>query len=210
MARFNEILEGRFNRALQKICGMKGPASVPQLGTEIIPTFPLFWGAENRYLEGWALHSAEVVMTAVAASISAVMLRNPVGSNVIAVIHKVTCTTSSAGSDSFILSLGPRTTDLPVIVALGAPSCFDTRFGSTTRSGMIFSDQSAAGPGTAPPDRLYITVPASSSSEMISTDIHEIPLLPGSAISIRDQVVNQSAAYTIWWRERVMTDSELT
>src|SRR6266851_4747570 len=53
MARFNEILVGRYNRSLQKLLSMKGQAVMPQLASELQPTFSFFSGAENRYLESW-------------------------------------------------------------------------------------------------------------------------------------------------------------
>src|SRR5574337_1235867 len=41
MARFNEILTGRYSRALQRLFSMKGSAVSPILGTEFTPVVPL-------------------------------------------------------------------------------------------------------------------------------------------------------------------------
>jgi hypothetical protein len=206
MARFNEILEGRFNRALQKISGIKGAASTPQLGTEIMPVFPLFWGAESRYLEGWILHSWETVFAASAANLNAAMLRNPVGSNVVAVFHKVLW--AAGVINGVIMSLGPKTTDLPTPVTLAAPSNFDQRFGSVTRSIMLASIQQAAGPSAAPPDRAFAFTGANTTFDFINDGIQEFPLLPGWAVNLRTTVVNTNDAFSFWWRERPMTEQE--
>jgi hypothetical protein len=206
MAVFNEILVGRFNRALQKLTGIKGGPPSRQLGSEIMPTFCFPWGNELRYLEGWAMHTWATVLAASPANLNAAMLRNPVGSGVVAVFHKLVCSNNGAANDSFILSQGPRTTDLPTPVTLPAPSVFDLRFGS---SALIASTQQAAGPGTAPPDRLFISNVIASSSDIIIDAADEIPLLPGGAISFRNQLVNNATSFAFWWRERMLEESEL-
>src|SRR5216684_1967801 len=90
MARFNEINVGRYNRALQKLLGMKGEASVPILASEIAPSFVLPYGVENRYLEQWNRFGLGMNVTATAGNQSAFRLRNPAGSNVIAVVEVLT------------------------------------------------------------------------------------------------------------------------
>lgn len=207
MARFNEILAGRLNRAIQKFAGIKGSPPTPQLATEFIPVFPFFWGAENRYLEGWAIHSFETVIAALAANTNACQIRNPVGSGIIAVFIKVLCA-SGLSADTFILSLGPKTTDLPTPITLGAPSCFDTRFGATTRSALIASIQQAAGPGSAPPDRAFFPLASNQGIDFINDGVQEFPLLPGSALALRSTTTNNQAAFSLWWRERILEDSE--
>ena len=90
MAVYNEILVGRFNRALQKVFGMKGGPPSRQLGSEIMPVVMFPWGVEMRYLEGWAMHSWETVIAASPANTNGAQLRNPVGSGLIAVFKKIT------------------------------------------------------------------------------------------------------------------------
>lgn len=208
MARFNEILTGRINRALQKFTGIKGAAPTPQLATEVIPVIPLFWGPEARYLEQWVIHSSVSNIAASAAQLNAVMLRNPVGSNVIAVFTKITIS-SGTGFDACILSLGPRTTDLPTPSTLAAPSNFDRRFGAVSSSALIRSIQQSAGPGTAPPDRGIWSYPVNTTYDVINDSDQQFPLLPGDAVSIRNSIVNQQTIFSLWWRERALEDSEL-
>jgi hypothetical protein len=96
MARFNEILVGRYNRLLQKLYSMKGPVPAPQLASEISTTFNLFNGPENRYLESWALFQRAIIFAAVAAQVNAVRLRNPAGSNVVGVVTLIQLATGAA------------------------------------------------------------------------------------------------------------------
>src|SRR5260370_38399849 len=88
MARYNEILVGRYNRMLQKLFGMKGGVVAPQLASEISAAFPLFSGVENRYLESWNRFTSVVNQVALAGTPAQCQLRNTT-SNVIAVIDKL-------------------------------------------------------------------------------------------------------------------------
>jgi hypothetical protein len=76
MARFNEILVGRFNRALQKTFGMKGGPPSAQLATEIQPNISMFWGNEQRYLEGWQKFGVQANVAAGGAGTRASVLIN--------------------------------------------------------------------------------------------------------------------------------------
>src|SRR5260370_12899082 len=82
MAIFNEILEGRFNRGLQKLFAIKGGPPVRQLGGEIMPVHPLRSGVENLWLEGWNRFVAFTDLTTRVGQIVGVRMRNPIGSNV--------------------------------------------------------------------------------------------------------------------------------
>ncbi len=95
MARYNEILVGRYNRRLQKLFSMKGEPPAPQLSTEIGTTLNLFSGIEERYLEGWAVFSLHVNNTVGAGVNAGVRFRNPVASK-----RSRTPSQSSSGSRS--------------------------------------------------------------------------------------------------------------
>ena len=98
MARFNEILAGRLNRAIQKFTSMKGEPPAPQLSGEMVPVFPLFWGAENRYLEGWQRFGFLILPNAAGVgNVNAYRLRNPAKSGVVAVVDVVPCDGGEAG-----------------------------------------------------------------------------------------------------------------
>ena len=90
MARFNEILAGRFNRALQKFLSMKGGPPAAQLASEIGAMFVFNrMGADFRYLESWNRYGVTFTIGGVALNQGTFRLRNPLGSNVIAVVEKL-------------------------------------------------------------------------------------------------------------------------
>jgi hypothetical protein len=207
MAVFNEILVGRFNRALQKLVGIKGGPPSRQLGSEIMPTFCFPWGVELRYIEGWNTYSYNVVLSGSPANTNMVQLRNPAASNVVAVFVKCAAT-AGAAADGAILSQGRKTTDLSTPNPAAAGQNMDPRSGATARSALVASIQQPAGaaPGL---DRAIASMIANSTYDFILDVTEEIPLLPGDAISIRNTNVNVGSNYTFWWRERALEDSEL-
>src|SRR5574337_830551 len=97
MARFNEILTGRYSRALQRLFSMKGSAVSPILGPEFTPVVPIFRGAEDRFTEGWDLYAVGTLVAAVAGQVALVRLRNPVNSKVIAVLQFLSVSRNGVG-----------------------------------------------------------------------------------------------------------------
>src|SRR5437879_1331505 len=116
MARYNEILVGRFNRFLQKVFAMKGEPPAPQLAGEISPNFQLFSGVENRYLEAWDRFAAGVNVAPVAGNLSGIRLRNPAGSNIVAVLERVTF--NEAQNDIVAVRWGTQGADLSTVQAI--------------------------------------------------------------------------------------------
>lgn len=204
MARFNEILAGRLNRALQKFTGIKGAASTPQLGTEVAAAIPLFWGAECRYLEGWNRFFAQKSYAGVAAQINAFRIRNPVGSGVVAVMEKITVSNDGAAGDGYTITLGPFTGDFASI--FNTPGRFDAR--GNPQPVMSLSFTQAAGPTTPGNNVASINQGVNVSYDFIGTDIQEFPLLPGDAVQVQNTLVNNASLFTCWWRERPLEDSE--
>lgn len=209
MARYNEILAGRYNRMLQKLFGLKGGPPAPQLASEIGVTFNLFGGAENRYLEDWDRFAVVLSPAAQgAATPAATRLRNPLGSGVIVVIEKITVNNNSAVADAYEMSMaGP-----PVVIAdLAAVSAtqgrFDSRFGpQSTRTAIVPSQGTAVSLGT---NLLTVALPATTGTiDVISFEDQEIPLLPGNAVQVREIVGNQPMICSYWWRQRALEDSE--
>src|SRR5258708_39302674 len=113
MARYNEILTGRFNRLLQKLLQMKGGPTAPQLASEISPQLSIpDLGVESRFHLGWnscgfAINTGGAVGTA-----SAAQLRNPANSKVIAGIDKITIESSVAQEVDLALLQGAASLDL--------------------------------------------------------------------------------------------------
>src|SRR5713226_9548531 len=89
MAIFNEILVGRYNRALQKLLAIKGSPPLRQLGGEMMPVISIFRGVEDRYLESWDRFGIVMQSTGGVGQFPAVRIRNPAGSNIMAVLEKI-------------------------------------------------------------------------------------------------------------------------
>src|SRR5260221_11140349 len=94
MAVYNEIGIGRWNRFIQKLTDIKGGPPARQLSSEIAFQHEIFSGQEVRSLQGWDRFGLGSSVAAVVGQQSAARIRNPAGSNVVAVIEK--CLVSSA------------------------------------------------------------------------------------------------------------------
>jgi hypothetical protein len=207
VARFNEILAGRFNRALQKITGIKGSPPTPQLATEIVPSFALFWGSECRYLEGWYRFGMTDTFGASAANVNAVRIRNPVGSNVVAVFEKILAMNNGAAADNVTITLGNGVTaELPTISNL--PQRLDAR--TNPNPSLIPSKTQAPAPST-PGNRIAIAeLAVNTNIDFLLGDVtQEVTLLPGDVIQIQNGIVNNAGGFSWFWRERPLEESEL-
>jgi len=209
MARFNEILVGRYNRMLQKLLSMKGGPPCPQLATEIAPNISLFNGAENRYLEGWNRIGGRISALGVAANLSAGRLLNPAGSGVIAVVEKASVQASAAASVQLTVER-PAGAGFPLV---GSQMPFDSR--NQTLAGSAVGGVCLVQGKNNNPTLFGIIVGSfglltGTQLELIQTDIQEIPLLPGDSLDMTLSVVNTNIDVTYWWRERVLEESERT
>jgi hypothetical protein len=205
MAIFNEILSGRFNRSLQKIFGIKGPPPVRQLGGEVMPVHMLGTGVESRYLEGWNRFAAAQSDAALAANTDAVRLRNPSGSNVIAVIEKILVDSNT--SQLFTLSLGPAA----VALAGGAQVLTNARLDARTNINPTLEISGANNsPAGISSQKLVFLVVANASIDLIFFEDQEITLLPGDGVQLTTSVVNTTLDVSFIWRERLLEESERT
>ena len=212
MARFNEILTGRFNRALQKVTGIKGAASTPVLASEIVPSFPLFWGAENRYLEGWNRFAVFGTVAPSVGNTSFMLFRNPGGSNVIAVLEKITVSNANAAAQEMKIFIEEPATGGD-FGALGNPKILDARGGTGTSSTCIVS--LGTNPAMFGVGILESFVAPSASYEFLTLDIQEIAVAPtaggnGIRLSIGCAGTNLISTVSLMWRERVLEESERT
>jgi hypothetical protein len=158
-----------------------------------------------RYLESWDRFGAYLNQPAGGAgTFASIRLRNPTGSNVIAVMEKILLVDGDAVADSYGMSLAAQTADLSTGVALTA-NRFDNRGRS---SPTLLASRQALG-AAGPANQLTVNILASTSYECILDSIHELTLLPGDAIQITNQVGNNTANVTFWWRERALEPSEL-
>ena len=202
MARFNEILVGRYNRLLQKLLSMKGPASLVTLSDEAMAVFPLFSGVENRYLEGWDRFRITWNPSAIVGQTLSTQLRNPTGSGVIAVLEQISASAGAlVGVD--ISQQGGNPADLAVI---GAGFRLDPRTKRVATSLVISS-----GAGAILANNQYrISVPTGVPDvQVIITENQEWTLLPGDAIRFTAEATNVAIGIDCCWRERILEDSEL-
>lgn len=201
MALYNEILTGRYNRFLQKLFGIKGQAPVPQLGSEIMPVFPVFAGIENRYLEGWERFAWGIEITSGGGTLSGIRMRNPTGSNVIGVIESLIL--SAANTDAFEIMLSPSGADLTTIAAPANPR-LDAR--QRPLPTLIQSSQTTTPAVTSV--KLKARLLTNTSFQFINTDNQEIPLLPGEIIQGVPVTAAQTWGLSFIWRERFLEEPE--
>jgi hypothetical protein len=212
MARYNEILVGRINRGLQKYFGIKGDAPVPQLAGDVAVAHSLFNGAENRYLEGWEKYGLAMAVAAAAANTSCVRVRNPIGSNVVAVIEKLLVSETVNDSNLVVRKAKGISADLAVVNGVLGTN-FDDR--ARIAPTIVLSQQNtAAAPpamgGTNENSVLQASILASQPFNVVMTDLDEFPVLPGTGLQVNCGVVNQALNVTIWWRERFLEEAERT
>jgi hypothetical protein len=207
MALFNEINAGRFSRAIQKLTAIKGGPPTPQLATEIGVQFQIPLGVEFRYLEGWNMFGFQDRRPASVGNSCGYRMRNPTGSNVIAVIDKATFFAETQATE-FVLRIssanGNPNTDLGN-VATG--QVLDLR--SQVLIGNIIP--SFATPSIAFGNAPYIfMVPLNAPFDLIQTENQELVLVPGTTLQFETTVVNVVVGMGIRWRERFLEDSERT
>jgi hypothetical protein len=203
MALYNEILVGRFNRLLQKLTGLKGKTGAPQLAGEIMPVIPFFYGAENRFLEGWDRFAASASIAAVAAQSGAARLRNPAGSNLLVVIEFISFSNIVAADLPILFNSVTNTTDLGTIQN---PANLDAR--GRPNSSTIASIGTNAANMTGARALCTKSVLQNTNVDFVLFEDQEFPILPGESYEIRSSNVNQGVNMSWIFRERFLDDSE--
>jgi hypothetical protein len=203
MAKYNEILVGRYNRFIQKLLSMKGPASMPQLASELQTVLPVFNGVENRNLEGWDRFGCAMDSgTALAGNNVALQLRNPAGSNVVAVLEKVLLSTKIAES-GMTVSLGVMVGLLNGIAQVNGR--LDPRGRAAATLATTGSLNSGAAPLTA---IMFLDTLALTPLDLVHFEDHEITILPGDGFQLTSAAALQRFLAGVVWRERFLEDSE--
>jgi len=200
MARFNEILAGRYNRFLQKLFQLKGGPPAAQLASEVMPVFPFFAGVENRFLETWDRFMAGTSVAPSAGNLSGARLRNPATSNSLAVVEKMVVLQGTTSQ----MSVGQQAvaTDLASVM----PSTrLDARGRQNTGLVVSFQNTTAAIPTG---NGLVLNPPANTEYDVITFEDQEMTLLPGDAITVTT-VANVLLVIGLMWRERALEESEL-
>lgn len=208
MGRYNEILVGRFARGVQKLFGVKGEVPVGSLAGELVVSHGLATGVENRYLEGWNRFGAVTDAGPTAANQSGGRIRNPSGSNILAVMEKVVVSCSS--NDRLLLQQGQATVDLGTVVAIQG-NRLDQR--GLQAPSLIVSQQSSAVSLPALTNQFTFFGPlclANTPYDVIWDENMELTILPGDALQFSAVTVNERFLSGLIWRERFLEESERT
>ncbi len=206
MARYNEILVGRYNRYLQKLFAIKGQPPSPQVASDIQPSLAMMEGVENRYLQSWERFTNVNIVAAVAASNGAIRLRNPVGSNVIAVVEKILVVNPNAVNTAPELQI-TRVDPGDLGTLIGSSPAMDSR--GRPSSTLILS-QAAPGASLGFVLARVLLTQTVTNWDYIITENQEVTMLPGTAVEVRDTVVNTIVQWNLIWRERALEESERT
>lgn len=194
----------RFSRWLEALNNAKGGPVVFDIEANAGMMWVPFSGVEDRYLQGWNRYANSFSVAAVAAQFGNIKMRNPTGSNVIAVLERLVWI---AASDSPQLGFGASTTDLTAIVS-NTFSRLDPR--GNPQPTLILSDTATATVFTGPVFIVSANNTGGGNAEFIRYTDDQIPILPGQAVQVQSVVANQLVTASVMWRERALQQSELT
>lgn len=217
MALYNEILVGRFNKALTKLFGIKGPAPAPQLAGEITPAISMFYGVENRILESWDLFGIGDTIAATVGQTNGVRFRlsPPVSSTIVGVVGAVfeKLTVSSLTAQEILLSTSDTNVADFAAVVFAAHRDQRARVRPTMN---VSNDITSAAPLVNVLGRFSLQ--ANVMYDIIQHEDQQIPLIQiatsanfafGTSLQINGTVANSSLNVTAWWRERLFEESEM-
>jgi hypothetical protein len=211
MAVYNEILVGRFARMLQKFFAIKGSVPAKQLSGEIFPSFPLFNGVENRHLEGWQRFSMQTTQAAGAAGTAAFcLLRNPVGSGIMAILEKLVAVNISAAADGLNLFYGAALAGADGGTVY-TPQIMDPRAGAQTGSAMKLTSGTIAGGQVIGTQVDGVLADVNDWYDFILTEDAELgPIMPGNGVQVQTSLFVLGLSVSWRWRQRPIEESEAT
>lgn len=201
-----DVWVGRISRGFEKLFNIKGGPSVVDVAHTVQSVFTIPTGLEERYLFGVESFAGGSAQAGVAANKSAFMIRNPLGSNVIAVIEKITVFTATSGQANMYVA-GSNPADLANAVTNNSRA--DPR-GRSVGTCVLSQDAPAVDPATGFNRIGVFQTTTAGSVDLIVTNNQEIVLLPQIALRLVIQPVNQNILWTCFWRERPIETSELT
>jgi len=204
MAKFNEILVGRYNRFLQKLLAMKGGPPAAQLATEIGVNIGLFHGVENLYLEGWLRFGLNSSVTGGAAQFAAIRWRNPANSNIVAVFEKLSI--QGGAADTPRLQYRATGVDLTTVNVLGNVR-LDPRGQPTSSLIQSQTVNYTAATLTVMQGNLSAN---NQNYDFIVEENQELPLFPGDDLTLFSTTAATTLFASALWRERFLEDSERT
>src|SRR5215472_3369261 len=178
MARYNEILVGRFNRGVQKLFSMKGEAPAPQLSSDIQVVHSLYTASDRLYLEGWNSFAAESPQAAVAAQFGFIQLRNPAKSGIIVHVIKAFVVPRGIADRLSLYVISPSIAQGATVSPLAR---LDNRYAASPSA--LATVGTSASPNTNGALMWVTNVLAGSDKvvDAIVTNEQALPLLPGDA-----------------------------
>jgi hypothetical protein len=200
MAIYNEILVPRIARGIQKLFGIKGAVPAKQLAGEIMPVHLIPTGAETRFLDGWNRWGVGILSTANAANTNGVQLRNPSGSNMIAVIERAIVFSSAGQELDYGIIAGAASIDLAGVH--GSTSLDQRVVGPPASATLVESDSNTS------PLSGNIFFRTFANIDLIPTVGAEIVIAPGSLVRVVSTLANTQILVNFCWRERLLEEAE--
>jgi len=195
----SKVEVGRYADLLRKLLSMKGVVDVaPELSPEVSPVFIMEADRpEWQFLKNEKLMSAVFAVTGVVAQNSAVRLRNPAGSGVVATIEHIIL------SGNMALELFYERNTIQAALATVLPTVArDTRFPQLNASSLL----SSQGNNIASSGEAWWSARAPAEAAVV-TDIAMV-VTPGHQIQLNTVTSNVSIRGTITWRERRLDELE--
>jgi hypothetical protein len=182
---------------------MKGGPPAPQLASEIAPTFDIENpGVESRFLLGWNRYGFGLQSAGAAGNPTIFSLRNPAGSNVLAVVESLIVSVNTL--DTIAATYGKTNVDL---TPAANPGALDGRAGTLTSSLVMSTSNAVAGGLLA---RFFLVTGAVNIGvQLIQQEHQEIPITPGFALRVETVLANNQLTVGLIWRERLIEESEL-
>jgi len=177
------------------------------MSPEMMPILPFFSGIENRYLEGWDRFGFSIFAAAVGAANTSVRIRNPQGSNVVAVIEGIQCFSGpQAGPLADAPFVGYKTLLVSNLANVQTSNYIGLDARGRAQPTVIISSGSGIAAGLV--SIMQVAYGANGFVQFIQHEEQEITLLPGSALDTIGNVLNQGITVSYMWRERFLEDSE--
>jgi hypothetical protein len=212
VALYNETLAGRFNLFIRKKHSMKGNAPAPQVGpelTHVLGTDVPLIDTADRVLAGWKSYYWQGTLAA-SANVGTVELRNPLGSNVFAVIERVQALIRGTAAE-FLLDVRGNAAG----IAGGTPGF--SRDARVAAPGgvrgvsvcLVTSADNIADGSDLQFVYADVVSGVQSSFNPIKGIVDEWVLMPNDGWGLMKTAANnEQLNVSFWWRERALEDSE--
>jgi hypothetical protein len=204
MAKYNEILVGRYNRYLQRLLSMKGDPPAPQLAGEIAPQFEIEQiAAELRFLMQFDRYIGGPNSIATGGVTSSTQIDNPASSGVIAVIEKWQISTDVATRVDLSVSYAAITAETNVFAMVRVD-------GRTKNTNCPIRISSGTGFTSLPTGVGGFYLPANSEIELVQDQNQELVISPGQSWRIVTTAVLVNLYTVMIVRVRALEEGELS